>query len=490
MFGLSVEQLPLLAAALPFLGVIPIVLLGRWPNLREAASFVTAALVLACVLPLWPVVASGTFPSVIIAEPIAGLPIAFEIEPLGLLFAVVASVLWPVTTLYAIGYMRGHHEQNQTRFFAFFAMSVGATLCIAFAGNLFTLFIGYEMLTLLTFPLVTHHGTAKARAGGMRYLGILLGTSLAFLLLAIIWTWHLSGTGEFRAGGILAADTDPVIVAVLYMLFAFGIGKAALMPFHGWLPAAMVAPTPVSALLHAVAVVKAGVFSVLKVTYYVFGLDLLQDTGASDVIAYVAGATILISALIALRQDNLKKRLAFSTISQLGYIVLGAALAVPLGILGGGLHIVMHAAAKITLFFCAGAILVAAHKTEISQLRGIGRVMPVTMTAFLIGAITLIGFPPTGGMWSKWLLGNATIEAGHVVLLVVLMLSSLLNIAYLLIIPIRAFFSTAPQADDYADKPIKEAPLPSVLAICLTATACVLLFFFPEPFHELLKAMP
>ncbi|GAB5451228.1 MAG: proton-conducting transporter membrane subunit [Halioglobus sp.] len=482
-------QLPVIAVALPFVGALIIATLGRWPNLREAASFVTAAALLLAILPLWPVVADGGRPGMVLAEPIAGMPIALQVEPLGLLFAVIAAALWPVTILYAIGYMRGHQEQNQTRFFAFFAMAIGATLLVAFAANLFTLFLGYELLTLLTFPLVTHHGTAKARAGGMRYLGILLGTSLAFLLLAIIWTWQLSGSGEFLAGGLLAADTDTTTLTVLYLLFAFGIGKAALMPFHGWLPAAMVAPTPVSALLHAVAVVKAGVFCVLKITYYIFGLDLLQDSGASDVVAYIAGATILIAALIALRQDNLKRRLAYSTISQLSYIVLGAALATSTGMLGGGLHILAHAVAKITLFFCAGAILVAAHKTNVSELHGIGRAMPVTMTAFFVGAITLIGLPPTIGLWSKWLLGSAAIESGHFVLLLVLLVSSLLNIVYLLEIPAKAFFSTAPAAAEYNQGAVKEAPLPSVIAICLTSAACLALFFFPQPFYALLAGL-
>jgi multicomponent Na+:H+ antiporter subunit D len=253
------------------------------------------------------------------------------------------------------------------------------------------------------------------------------------------------------------------------------------MPFHRWLPAAMVAPTPVSALLHAVAVVKAGVFTVLKVTVYLFGLDRIVSAAASDWLLYVAAATILLGSLVAMTRDNLKARLAYSTVSQLGYIVLGALLATPLGILGGSMHIAMHAFAKITLFFAAGAIMVAAHKTEVSQLDGLGRRMPLTFTAFTIGALSIIGLPPFAGLWSKWYLALATIETGHWVLLGVLLLSSLLNIAYLLVIPARAFFR-AP-ADTAAG--ISEAPTACLLAMGITSSACVGFFFFPDLIYNL-----
>ena len=274
-----------------------------------------------------------------------------------MLFALVASGLWILTTIYAIGYMRGHHESNQTRFFACFAAAIFAAMAAAFAGNLFTLFVAYEIMTVSTYPLVTHHGNAKAKAGGRVYLGILLSTSIAFFMFAIAWTWQLAGTTDFRDGGILREAflenrIGPVALAILLGLFAYGIGKAALMPIHRWLPAAMVAPTPVSALLHAVAVVKVGVFSVLKVAIYIFGIDLLRETSASEWLCYVAGATILIGSLVAMTKDNLKARLAYSTVSQLAYITLGAALATPESVIGSGMHIAMHAVGKITLFFC------------------------------------------------------------------------------------------------------------------------------------------
>ncbi|MGI9537920.1 MAG: proton-conducting transporter membrane subunit, partial [Desulfocapsaceae bacterium] len=272
--------------------------------------------------------------------------------------------------------------------------------------------------------------------------------------------------------------------AVLLPLYIFGIGKAAIMPFHRWLPAAMVAPTPVSALLHAVAVVKAGVFSVLKVCTYIFGFDLLSQLPTTDFLLYLAGASVIIASLVAMKQDNLKARLAYSTVSQLSYITVGALLANSAGALGGAMHIGMHAFGKITLFFCAGAIMVASHKTEISDMHGLGRKMPVTMAAFFIGSLSIIGLPPGGGTWSKWYLMIATIEADKLILMVVLMASSLLNIAYLLPIPIKGFLYPAPD-DHGADNEIGEAPLPSLIALSLTALGCIVLFVYPQPLYEL-----
>jgi multicomponent Na+:H+ antiporter subunit D len=402
-----------------------------------------------------------------------------------MLFALVASVLWFVTTCYSIGYMRGHHESHQTRYYAFFAIAISGAIGVAMAANLLTLFVFYEVLTLSTYPLVTHHGDEKARRGGRTYLGLLLTTSVGMLLLAIVWTWQVAGTLDFRLGGILAGKTDTTSLVLLLALYAFGTGKAALMPFHRWLPAAMVAPTPVSALLHAVAVVKAGVFTILKVAVYIFGIDLLRETEVSVWLMYVAGITVLVASLVALRKDNLKARLAYSTISQLSYIVLGAALAHPWSIIGGGMHIVMHAFGKITLFFCAGAIYVAAHKTEISDMRGIGRVMPVTTFAFLIGALSVIGLPPMGGVWSKWFLALGAAETHQIVFLAVLMISSLLNIGYLLPVVVRGFF-LAPEGGPARPR-IKEAPLFCVVPLCLTAAGCVVLFFFADEIYRLLK---
>ncbi|MHC4162285.1 MAG: monovalent cation/H+ antiporter subunit D family protein [Planctomycetota bacterium] len=477
-----------LALALPALASVLAAVSGRWPNLRETLTLLFGVTLFIIVASLVPRVMDGARPAAELLTVMTGLPLAFEIEPLGMLFALVASGLWIVTTCYSIGYMRGHHEQNQSRYYACFAIAILGAIGTAMAANMFTLFVFYEVLTLSTYPLVTHHGTEKARRGGRTYLGILLTTSVAFLLLAVIWTYRVAGTLDFEVGGILAGKpgaTSGTVVALL-ALYAFGTGKAALMPFHRWLPAAMVAPTPVSALLHAVAVVKAGVFTILKVVVYIFGIDLLKSTDASVWLMYVASATILIASLVALSKDNLKARLAYSTVSQLSYIVLGGALANHWSIIGGGMHIVMHAFGKITLFFCAGAIYVATNKTEISDMRGIGRTMPFTMFAFLIGALSVIGLPPMGGSWSKWYLALGAVDSPHAIFVWVLMISSLLNIAYLIPPVVRGFFF-APRGE--TNPRIKEAPLFCVVPLCFTAAGCVVLFFLADGVYDLLTPL-
>ena len=475
----------LLVLLIPLLGTVFIGLFRSRPNLREAATLITGTLLFLVVLSLWPEIMAGGRPHLTLGTPIPGIPLYLEVEPLGYLFSLVASFLWIVTSLYAIGYMRGHHEKNQTRFYIFFAVAISATMGVAFAGNLFTLFLFYEVLTLCTFPLVTHHQTEAAKKAGRIYLGILLSTSVGLQLLAIIWTYALAGTLDFRAGGILDGHISAGAVPILLALFVFGVGKAAVMPVHRWLPAAMVAPTPVSALLHAVAVVKAGVFTILKVSVYTFGPELISGTGAADLLIWVAATTIILGSLVAFTKDNLKARLAYSTISQLSYIVLGALLANKWGIIGGGMHIAMHAFGKITLFFGAGAILVAAHKTEISQMKGLGRTMPFTFGAFFVGSLSIIGLPPAGGAWSKWFLGMGTLEAGQIGLLAVLMLSSLMTLVYLLEVPLKAFFAKPDEPLEHEG--VHEAPLPSLIAMGVTAAMTVGLFLYPEPLYRLLE---
>ena len=477
------ETLILAIILLPLLGTIGIVACRNHPDIREAVTLVTASLVAILVVMLAIEFMDGKEFALTIAEPIAGLSIAFKVEALGMLFALVAGLLWLVTSIYSIGYMRGHKEKNQTRFYAAFAVAISCTMAVAFSSNLFTLFLFYELLTLSTYPLVTHADSAEARRGGRIYLGILLGTSIGFFLLGILVTWFVSGTLDFQQGGILAGKLDPAWAGLLYALFLFGIGKAATMPFHRWLPAAMVAPTPVSALLHAVAVVKVGVFTLLKVTIYIFGSDFILSNDITGGLIWVAAATILFASMIAMTKDNLKARLAYSTISQLSYITLGAMLASKAGLMGASMHIAMHAFAKITLFFAAGAIFVATHKKLVSELDGLGRAMPVTFTAFFIATLSIIGLPPLGGMWSKWYLGLGAVETGQLLLVAVLMLSSLLNIAYLLPIPIRAFFSKPASGSHYTE--ITEAPKTMLLAMIITSFTCIVLFFYPDPLHQL-----
>ena len=483
------ESMIWIAMGLPLVAVAWVAGFGKLPNVREAGSIaVSSATFLVCCL-LASHVFAGQRPTVTLGDMMPGFSISFTVEPLGMLFALIASGLWILTTVYAIGYMRGHHEINQTRFFCCFAIAIFAALAAAFAGNLFTLFVAYEIMTISTYPLVTHHGDEKARAGGRVYLGILLSTSVAFFMLAIVWTWHVSEghTLDFEAGGILkhAVESGKIStlgLAVLLGLFVYGIGKAALMPFHRWLPAAMVAPTPVSALLHAVAVVKVGVFSVLKIVVYIFGYDLVRESGISVWLCYIAGASILIGSLVAMTKDNLKARLAYSTISQLAYITLGATLATQGSVLGSGMHIAMHAVGKITLFFCAGAIYVGAHKANISDMRGLGRAMPFTFGAFLLACISIIGLPPGGGSWSKWLLAVGAADREMTFLVATLMISSLLNIAYLVPIPIQAFMTPK----DEEPQAFNEAPMMCVVPLCITAVGSVLLFFFAQSIYDVL----
>ena len=471
----------LLAALLgPLAGAVLIALCGRRPNLREGVTLATAALLFYVVASLLPAVLAGAQPALALIEVMPGLALAFRVEPLGMLFALVASGLWIVNSVYSIGYMRANAEAHQTRFYVCFALSLAATMGIAMAANLFTLFLFYEALTLVTYPLVVHAGSGAARAGGRVYLGLLMGTSIVLMLPAIIFTMMVAGTTDFTAGGVLGGKLSGAALGALLALYMFGIGKAALMPFHRWLPAAMVAPTPVSALLHAVAVVKAGVFCVVKVTVYIFGVEQLATETNVYWLAVVAGFTIIAASIVALRADNLKRRLAYSTVSQLAYIVLAMAILAPLSIVGAVLHIAAHALGKITLFFAAGAIYTAAHKTEVSQLDGIGRRMPWTMAAFAVGVLSMIGLPPTAGFVSKWYMLSGAMAAEHWLAVGVIAASTLLNAGYFVPIVYRAFF-VAPQQDrDALHAAHGEAPWAMVAALVATAAGTIALFFLPE----------
>lgn len=475
----------ILSMIFPALACASNLLIGeRLHNLRDGLTFAAALATFACVIALLYLTGGQAAETLTLLQVMPGLEIEFNIEPLGMVFALIASGLWCVTHLYAIGYMRGNKEKSHARFFAAFSLSISATLAITFSANMFTLFIFYEILTLSTYPLVSHKGTEEARSGARVYLGILMGTSIAFLLTAVVWTWFLAGTLDFSPGGILEGRVEGGMLIALLALYAFGIGKAALMPFHRWLPSAMVAPTPVSALLHAVAVVKAGVFTMLKVGVYIFGIDFLGSTGASQWLMWLAAFSVLAASIIAMTKDNLKARLAYSTVSQLSYITLGMALATSMGVIGGGLHIAMHAFGKITLFMCAGSIYVATHKTNISQMTGLGRAMPFTFGAFLIGALSIIGLPPLGGAWSKWYLMMGAADAGQIIMIVVLMVSSLLNVAYLLPIVAKGFFA---EDDQEQNSQGSEAPFLCVLPPCLAALGCVVLFFYAADVIDMLQ---
>ena len=437
---MSLDTALTLGILAPLVTAILVPILAVRSNWRDAAGPIGAVITFVAALEVAMAVKNGVAVNFTLVTLGEGLSIAFNVTPLGAIFGMVASGLWILAALYTVGYMRGNHEKHQTRFALCYAVAVHAAIAIAWSGNLLTLFIFYEVLTFSTYPLVTHKESKEAITAGRIYMGILVGTSVILLLPAILWVWTATGTLEFTKGGILKGVIDPAYVPFLLALFAYGIGKAALMPIHRWLPTAMVAPTPVSALLHAVAVVKAGVFTMLMVIVYIFGIDFLSETGGSRWLAYVAGFTILASSVVAITKDDIKARLAYSTISQLSYIVLGAALATAAAIEGASLHIVMHASAKITLFFCAGAIYVNAHLNKVSQLDGLGPRMPLVFAAYFLGALSIIGIPPLGGSWSKFMLMAGAVDAAMPIMVAVLAVSSLMNVYYLLEPVWRGFF--------------------------------------------------
>jgi len=460
--------LPLYAVLISALAAGLILITRRQPNVREFWTLAAAVIKFLLVASMFPLVSRGYIITFRLFEVIPDIACSFRVDPLGLYFALLASGLWIITSVYSIGYMRSLKEHEQTRYFASFALCLSATMGIAFAGDLFTFFIFYEILALATYPLVAHKETKEAILGGRKYLVYALTAGVLFLF-AIAWTAKASGTLSFTPGGFLGSSLSPRALWVLFFLFIYGCGvKAALFPVHEWLPTAMVAPTPVSALLHAVAVVKAGVFGILRITGFVFGPELMRDSGLWFALACLAGFTILGASCIALTQENLKKRLAYSTISQLSYIVLGAALAAPAAYFGSILHMANHAMMKITLFFAAGSIYAHLHKEDIRDMKGIGRIMPWTMAAFTVGALGLSGLPPFCGLISKWFLCKGALQSGEWVFLAVFLSSALLNLAYLGPVILTAF---GPNPDPLrGNERIKSLTLPLVL----TALASIL----------------
>ena len=480
---------PILAILASAMGALFILFYGKKQNIRELCSILAGLLKLLIILSMIPVV---VYDKKIITYSLftllPGIEISFKVDAFGLLFAMGAALLWIATTIYSIGYMRSNNESNQTRYFTCFAVALSCTIGVAFSANLFTMFLFYEGLTIITYPLVAHKGTDEAKHGARKYVIYLLGTAKAFLVAAIILTYNLAGTLEFSKSGIFPAgiqSVHPELLYVIFVLFFFGFSKCAIMPFHGWLPAAMVAPTPVSALLHAVAVVKTGVFAVLRIIIFIFGNNLMMDIGVDIFVITFASFTIIIASLLALSRDNLKARLAFSTISQLSYIILGAALLAPSAMIGGIIHITNHAFSKITLFFCAGSIYISSHKTEISQLNGIGKKMPWTMAAFAIATLSMIGVPPVSGFITKWYLIIGSLERNSIAVLIVLLLSSFLNAAYFIPILYRAYFkkqnleSKDQNLTTNNTHEIKENPF-LVIPLTFTALVSVILGIYPD----------
>lgn len=476
-----ISYIPFYAVAVSLVAVPFILISSRWRNIRESWTVVASVVKFGLVLSLLPDALANKAAAIELVEISPGISLALKADPLGVFFALIASGLWVFTSFYSIGYVRGLDEHKQTRYFASFAVCLSATIGIAFASNLITFLIFYEVLTVATYPLVIHKETPVAISAGRKYLVYTL-TAGVVLIAAIAWTYQLTGSLDFVAGGLLQGVAVPQETMIaLFLLFISGVGvKAAIMPLHSWLPAAMAAPTPVSALLHAVAVVKSGVFGVMRVVGFVFGPDVMISFGLNTILLVLSGATILIASVLALREDNLKRRLAYSTIGHLSYIVLGAALLTPGSFTGGLLHIATHATMKITLFFCAGAIYVNVHKENVSELDGIGKAMPWTMGAFTIGALGLAGIPPVNGFVSKWLLGEGALESGNTIALLILLVSGLLNAAYFFPIIHRAFFRESQQFEKYG-----EASMLMVIPIIATAMLSLLFGLWPNLFFHL-----
>ncbi|ELY48820.1 proton-conducting transporter transmembrane domain-containing protein [Natronolimnohabitans innermongolicus] len=460
----TVESIrPAAVLVIPILAMGLIFLSKNRPNVREAWSILAAISMFAIVASMVPGVLDGTVYETDFGAFVGlgdeTIDLALQADALGMVFALVSSGLYVLTAIYSIGYMRGHHEPFQTRFFAMLCASVGAALGVAFAANIFVLLVFYEVLTLATYPLVAHDESAEARTSGYKYLAYALSGGLAVFggMVAVFW---LAGDISFTRGGIeglaTLAEDDPWAARAAFALLAGGFAvKAGVMPVHAWLPSAMVAPTPVSGLLHAVAVVKAGAFGVARTVIDVFGPETVAEIGMGTPLAILAGATIIISSLFALRQDNLKARLAYSTIAQLSYIVLGLSLLTQMGLMGGLLHIPAHAFAKLTLFLCAGALYVQLDVKYISEMPGIGRRMPITMSAFAVGSFSMAGIPILAGFVSKWHIMWGGAEAGNLFVPVVLIASGALNVAYFWPIIYTAFFETP---DDHGGKPVLEHP--------------------------------
>ena len=478
------SMMPLLAVLAPSVGALLIACTGeRRANLRELCSVTAGVVMFGLIASMIPDVLAGRTPECVLFRILPGMELALRVDAFGLLFASGASLLWILTSFYSVGYMRSLREHAQTRYFACFALALSATIGVAFSANLFTLFLFYEGLTLVTYPLVGHEETDEAKAGARKYVIYLLGAAKVFLIAAIILTYNAAGTLDFRSGGILPNALliqQPALLLTIFALFLFGFAKNALMPLHSWLPAAMVAPTPVSALLHAVAVVKTGVFATLRIFLFVFGPDAMRELGADQLALGVASVTILAASLLALGQDNLKARLAFSTVSQLSYIILGGALLNSSGVLGGVAHITNHAVSKITLFLCAGSIYVSTQRTEISQMSGLANRMPWTMASFALASLSIVGIPLTSGFVSKWYLALGTLESQNPTLLGVILLSSLLSAAYLGPIVYKAYF----EAEPLTHEEVHEVPW-MVAPLAISAAASFLLGLYPGPVLEL-----
>ena len=471
----------LLAVLIPLFGSLVVMTLKNNPNLREFVSSCSSILLLLLVLSFIPALKAGETLKYTLFQLLPGLSITLRADGFSMIFAMVASSLWTIAVFYSMGYMRAHDEPCQTRFNACFALAIFGAIGVAFSDNLLTLYLFYEIVSVCTYPLVAHHQDEESYEGARKYIVYLTTTAKFFLLPALVCIYVLAGTLDFPHNinsGIIPATATGWVVTMLYVFCIFGFAKNGVMPFHHWLPGAMVAPTPVSALLHAVAVVKVGVFCTTRTMLYVFGVDTMHRLNLGIPTAYFVGFTIIMASVIALSKDNLKARLAYSTVSQLSYIILGVALLTPHAIEGGLIHIVNHAFSKITLFFCAGAIYIAAHKKYISEMSGLGRTMPFTFGAFAVASLSMIGAPPVAGFVSKWYLLVGSMEAHQVGILLILIASTVLNVGYFAPVTYKAFFGKRPGGA--AETGIKEAPLSMLIPLLIAVTISVIIGIYPN----------
>ncbi len=484
------DKILLIALLIPLIGALGVMIRGKEENIREGISSISSIILFCIVLFLAREVLDGRILRYTLFTILPGVTITLRADAMSMIFAIVASSLWTIAVFYSMGYMRGLKEHAQTRFNACFALAIFGAIGVAFSDNLFTMYLFYEIVSICTYPLVAHHQDEEGYSGGRKYIIYLTTTAKGFLLPAMILIYVLTGTLDFTTNirhGIFGADLDKWLVIMLYVFCLFGFAKNGIMPLHHWLPGAMVAPTPVSALLHAVAVVKVGVFCTTRVMLNTFGLDTMANLNLGIPTAYFVGFTVLAASIIALSKDNLKSRLAYSTVSQLSYIIMGVALLTDAGIQGGLIHIVNHAFSKITLFFCAGAIYVAAHKKCISEMEGLGKTMPFTFGAFGIASLSMIGAPPVAGFVTKWSLLVGSIQAHQIGILLILIASTMLNAAYFAPVTYKAFFGKRPEGEPYTG--IKEAPLAMLIPILIACTISVLLGIFPNVMMKFIEVL-
>ncbi|MEM1578226.1 MAG: monovalent cation/H+ antiporter subunit D family protein [Archaeoglobaceae archaeon] len=476
---------PLIAVLTPAIASLLILASHKNPNVREFWTILATFIAFPLVFSMVPKVLNGESIECILFEILPGIEFAFKVDAFGMIFAITSSSLWILVSIYSIGYMRSLNEHAQTRYYFCFAWAIASALGIAFSKNLITFFIFYEILTICTYPLVSHEESEEALAAGRKYL-LYLMTSGSFLLAASLITYVLVDTTDFKPGGVLGIGISKTLLQLLFICYLLGFMKAAFMPFHSWLPTAMIAPTPVSALLHAVAVVKAGVFGVIRVICYIYGVKMTNELGLGFLLAIFASFTVITANLLAIGENNLKRRLAYSTINQLSFIILGASLLSPLALMGAMMHITFHGYMKITLFLCAGAIAVVTGKKLVSELAGVGKSMPITMLAFTIGAIGMAGLPPIAGFLGKWYIAIGSVQAAEIFnqpilvsFIPVILISSILDILYLLPIVKMAFFEGS--SESFGREEMKQKLyLFMLIPLCTTALFSILLFIFPN----------